>query len=128
LPTLVELARQVDFLVVATPGGPATRHLIDRDVIDALGADGVLINVGRGSVVDEAALVTALEERRLGGAGLDVFQNEPLVPEALLPLPNVILQPHVAGATYEGAAAAMGLVVDNLRAHFAGKPPLTPVH
>jgi lactate dehydrogenase-like 2-hydroxyacid dehydrogenase len=126
-PTLVELARQVDFLVVATPGGPATQHLINREVLDALGPDGVLINVGRGSVVDEAALVAALNERRLGGAGLDVFQNEPLVPEALLPLPNVILQPHLGGATYESAAAGMALVVDNLRAYFAGEPPLTPV-
>lgn len=127
VPDLVDLAREVDFLVAATPGGPETHHLIGRAVLDALGPEGVLVNVGRGTVVDEAALVEALVERRLGGAGLDVFEDEPKVPELLLTLSNVVLQPHLAGATHEGVAAAIDLVVRNLTAHFAGEAVLTPV-
>jgi len=127
VPDVVTLAREVDILVAATPGGAETHHLIDRAVLDALGSEGILVNVGRGSVVDEAALIAALAERRLGGAGLDVFENEPNVPAALRELPNVVLQPHLAGATYEGVAAAVELVIRNLRAHFAGQKVLTPV-
>jgi hydroxypyruvate reductase len=124
---LVALARDVDVLVATTPGGAETHHLIDRAVLDALGPEGLLVNVGRGSVVDEAALIAALTEQRLAGAGLDVFENEPNLPQALLDLPNVVLQPHQGGATYEGVAAAVDLVIRNLRAHFAGEKVLTPV-
>ena len=120
VPNLVELAREVDFLVAATPGGDETRNLINRDVIDALGPEGILVNVGRGSVVDEPALIEALQQKRLAGAGLDVFADEPNVPQALIALPNVVLQPHQAGATYEGVAAAVDLVISNMKAHFAG--------
>ena len=124
---IVELARDADFLVVATPGGAHTHHLINAAVIAALGPEGILVNVGRGSVVDESALVDALVSGRLGGAGLDVFEDEPRVPEALLTLPNVVLQPHVGGATYEGIAASVDILLRNLQLHFAGKPVLTPV-
>jgi hydroxypyruvate reductase len=125
--SLVELARRVDFLVVATPGGPETRHLIDQAVLDALGPDGALVNVSRGSVVDEAALVAALLEGRLGGAGLDVFEREPRVPPELIGLPNVVLQPHQGGNTIEAFEAIVELTLANLAAHFAGRPLPTPV-
>ena len=124
---LVDLAREVDILVAATPGGPETQHLINREVLDALGPEGIFVNVGRGSVVDEAALVAALQEQRLGGAGLDVFEDEPNVPQALFGMANVVLQPHLAGATYEGVAASVDLVIRNLKAYFAGEPVLTRV-
>ena len=124
---LVELAREVDFLVAATPGGDETRNLINREVIDALGSEGIFVNVGRGSVVDEPALIQALLEKRLGGAGLDVFADEPNVPTQLMELPNVVLQPHQAGATYEGVAAAVDLVISNMKAHFAGDAVLNRV-
>ena len=124
----VALAEASDFLVVITPGGADTTKLVDRRVLDALGPQGILINVARGSVVDEAALVAALREGSLGGAGLDVFADEPHVPEALLGMDNVVLLPHVGSATLETRAAMGDLVVDNLRAHFAGKPALTPVY
>ena len=96
-------------------------------MIEALGPEGTLINVARGSVVDEPALVEALVDGRLGGAGLDVFADEPRVPEALFKLDHVVLQPHVGSATVETRRAMGDLVVENLAAHFAGKPPLTPV-
>ena len=124
---LVTLARDSDVLVVIVPGGSATRHLVDRPVLDALGPAGVLINVARGSVVDETALVEALADGRLGGAGLDVFESEPTVPEALFRMDNVTLQPHMGSATVETRTAMGRLVIDNLRAHFAGEPLLTPV-
>lgn len=124
---IVTLARESNVLVAATPGGTATHHLINRTVINTLGPDGIFVNIGRGSVVDESVLVEALVEGRLGGAGLDVFEDEPHVPEKLLSLPNVVLQPHVGGATYEGIAAAVGILVENLQLHFAGKPVRTPV-
>lgn len=124
---LVEMARDCDFLVVICPGGAATHNLVDRAVMDALGPEGTLINVARGSVVDEPALVAALQEGRLSGAGLDVFADEPRVPEALLTMDNVVLQPHQGSGTIETRRAMGDLVVDNLRAHFAGKPVLTPV-
>jgi lactate dehydrogenase-like 2-hydroxyacid dehydrogenase len=125
--SVLELARDADVLVAAAPGGEATHHLINRDVLDALGPNGILVNVGRGSVVDEAALVDALKDGTLGGTALDVFENEPNVSEALLTMPNVVLQPHVAGDTHEGLAAAIDMVALNLRAHFAGEDVLTPV-
>ncbi len=125
--TAVELARHADFLVVITPGGAATRHLVNEAVMRALGPTGVLVNVARGSVVYERALVRCLQEGALGGAGLDVVEDEPHVPEALYAMDNVVLQPHVGSATHETRRAMGDLVVDNLLAHFAGQPVLTPV-
>ena len=121
------LAASVDVLFVATPGSASTARLIDRAVLDALGPEGVLVNIARGSVVDEEALVEALVEKRLGGAGLDVFADEPNVPAALLDLPNVVLAPHVGSATHETRHAMGQLVVDNLEAFLAGRALLTPV-
>jgi lactate dehydrogenase-like 2-hydroxyacid dehydrogenase len=121
------MARAVDCLMVTCLGGEATAGLVGREVIDALGPRGWLINVARGSVVDQPALVEALVQGRLGGAGLDVFVGEPEVPEALLGLDNVVLQPHQASATWETRDAMGQLVVDNLKAHFAGRPLPTPV-
>jgi lactate dehydrogenase-like 2-hydroxyacid dehydrogenase len=121
-PELVELARWSDFLVVATTGGPSTRHLVNAQVLDALGTKGFLVNIARGTVVDEEALVSALREKRLGGAGLDVFENEPEVPEALFGLDNVVLLPHIASATVQTRAAMGQRVLDNLAAFYAGKP------
>ena len=123
---LVAMARDSDFMIVMCPGGAATRNLVDRAVLDALGPEGVLVNVSRGSVVDEPALVAALTEGRLGAAGLDVFADEPRVPEALLVMDNVVLQPHVGSATLETRTAMCNLMAANLRAHFAGKPLPTP--
>ena len=124
---LVDMARDSDYLVAICPGGEATRNLVNRPVLDALGPEGVLINVARGTVVDEPELVLALQEGRLGGAGLDVFLEEPKVPEPLLSMDQVVLQPHAASATVETRHAMGDLVVENLRAHFAGKPVLTAV-
>ncbi len=124
---LVALARDVDCLMLTCKGGPETAGLIGREVIEALGPEGWLINVARGSVVDEPALVEALVGGRLGAAGLDVFASEPRVPEALLGLDNVVLQPHQGSASEETRAAMGRLVLDNLEAHFAGRPLLTPV-
>jgi hydroxypyruvate reductase len=118
-PSLIELARWADFLVLITAGGAGTRHLVDAAVLDALGPVGYLINVSRGSVVDEAALVSALCERRIAGAGLDVFEHEPHVPAALMALDNVVLLPHVASATHQTRQAMADLVYDNLQAFFA---------
>jgi lactate dehydrogenase-like 2-hydroxyacid dehydrogenase len=125
--TPVELAESSDFLVVITPGGAATKHLVNEAVMRALGPAGILVNVARGSVVDEQALVRCLQEGVLGGAGLDVFEDEPRVPEALFAMDNVVLQPHVGSATHETRRAMGDLAVDNLLAHFAGRPVLTPV-
>ncbi|MDB5394033.1 MAG: binding domain of 6-phosphogluconate dehydrogenase family protein [Rhodospirillales bacterium] len=117
-----ELARKVDFLVIATPGGDETHRLVDGAVLEALGPEGVLVNIARGTVVDEAALVDALADGRLGGAGLDVFDAEPRMPARLFDLPNVVLQPRQAGATVEGIAAAVDVLIANLRNYFAGQP------
>ena len=124
---LVAMARDCDYLVVICPGGEATRNLVNRAVMDALGPEGVLINVARGTVVDEPELVLALQEGKLGGAGLDVFLEEPKVPDALFAMDQVVLQPHAGSATVETRRAMGDLVVQNLRAHIAGKPVLTPV-
>jgi lactate dehydrogenase-like 2-hydroxyacid dehydrogenase len=126
-PDPVALARESDVLAIATPGGAATRGLVGREVLAALPAGAILVNIARGSVVDEAALVEALTSGKLAGAGLDVFADEPNVPEALLKLDNVVLTPHAASATVETRDAMAQLVVDNLAAHFAGKPLVTPV-
>jgi hydroxypyruvate reductase 2 len=122
-PDVVALARDCLALIVIVPGGKATEKLVGRPVIDALGPHGILINVARGSVVDEPALVAALKEGRLGGAGLDVFADEPNVPEALLAMENVVLQPHQGSATVETRKAMGDLMLANLEAHFAGRTP-----
>jgi hydroxypyruvate reductase len=126
-PSARELAANVDFLVVITPGGEATRGLIDAEVLSALGPKGYLVNVARGTVVDEAALIDALEKRTIAGAGLDVYEDEPHVPAALRALDNVVLTPHMASATHETRQAMADLALANLQAHFAGKPLLSPV-
>lgn len=125
--TLEQLARDADVLVLALPGGPQTHHVVDRAVLTALGPSGILINVARGSVVDQEALVELLVERKLGGAGLDVFEDEPTVPEALFGLAHVVLTPHLASATHETRAAMGQLMLANLRAHFAGLPLPAPL-
>ncbi|MEO8024250.1 2-hydroxyacid dehydrogenase [Polaromonas sp.] len=126
-PTAQALAAQVDFLIVITPGGAGTRHLINAEVLQALGSGGYLINVARGSVVDEAALVQALQQGVIAGAGLDVFEKEPHVPEALWALDNVVLTPHIASGTRQTRQAMADLAAANLAAHFAGRPLLSPV-
>ncbi|WP_354683826.1 2-hydroxyacid dehydrogenase [Cupriavidus necator] len=118
-PSLENLARWADYLVIATAGGPSTRHLVSAAVLDALGPQGFLINIARGTVVDEAALVDALVHQRIAGAGLDVFEDEPNVPEALFALDNVVLLPHIASATFETRQAMAELVFENLQQFFA---------
>jgi lactate dehydrogenase-like 2-hydroxyacid dehydrogenase len=126
-PSLLALAQDSDVLIVAVSGGTHSHQLVGREALQALGPTGLLVNVARGSVIDEAALVAALRDGRLGGAALDVFADEPRAPAALFDLPNVVLQPHVGSATVETRLAMGRLVLDNLAAHFAGRPPLTPV-
>lgn len=125
--TLIGLAGAVDTLIVIVPGGAATDKAIDASVLDALGQDGVLISVGRGSTIDEDALISALAERRIAAAGLDVFANEPNVPQALIDLPNACLLPHVASASVSTRNAMADLVVGNLLAWFDGRPAVSPV-
>ena len=125
-PDLAAMAADVEYLVVAVPGGPATRHLVDARIIAALGPKGSIINIARGSVIDQAALVAALADCKLAGAGLDVFEDEPSVPEALARLDSVVLTPHVGSATHATRLAMGRLMLDNLAAHFGGKPLLTP--
>lgn len=126
-PNLTDMARNCDVLVVITPGGAATRHLVNRDVMDALGPEGILINVARGTVVDEAALVSALQDGRLGGAGLDVFEDEPRVPAALKSMDHVVLAPHIGSATVETRQAMGDLVCDNLSQFLKDGRLVTPV-
>ncbi|MCC7413094.1 MAG: 2-hydroxyacid dehydrogenase [Gammaproteobacteria bacterium] len=126
-PDLVAMARAVDVLVVAVPGGAATDGLVSRAVLEALGPAGVLVNIARGSIVDERALVESLVSGALGGAGLDVFADEPRVPAALFTLDNVVLQPHQGSATRETRQAMADLVLANIDAYLAGRPLLTPV-
>ncbi|MGH7019881.1 MAG: 2-hydroxyacid dehydrogenase [Brevundimonas sp.] len=121
------LAEVVDVLIIATPGGPTTDKLVDAEVLAALGPDGVLINIARGGVVDEDALIAALNQDHLFGAGLDVFAHEPNVPQALLDHPRCVLTPHVGSATIETRAAMAGLVVENLLAVLSDRPAITPV-
>ncbi len=120
-PKLLELARWSDFLVVITAGGAETRHLVNDEVLDALGPKGYVVNVARGSVIDEAALVRALQAGRIGGAALDVFEREPEVPAELFTLDNVVLVPHIASATVQTREAMGQRVLDNLEAFFAGR-------
>jgi len=125
--TVLDLARQSDVLVVAASGGPGSRHLVDAEVLDALGPDGFLVNVARGSVVDERALVAALEEGRIAGAGLDVFTDEPHVPDVLLDRDDVVLLPHVGSATVETRAAMIELALANVDRFLVDGTLLTPV-
>jgi lactate dehydrogenase-like 2-hydroxyacid dehydrogenase len=124
----VALAEASDVLVVLTPGGADTQHLVDAAVLDALGPDGYLVNIARGSVVDEVALVKALEEGRIAGAGLDVFADEPHVPAALLDRDDVVLLPHVGSATVQTREAMATLVLDNVAAFLARGELVTPVN
>jgi len=124
---LIAMARDADYLMLTCPGGEATRHLVDAKVIAALGPEGMLVNIARGSVVDQPALIAALQSHQLGGAALDVYADEPRVPEALMKLDNVVLAPHIASATHATRRAMGDLMIDNLLAHFAGKDLLTPV-
>ncbi|WP_213991862.1 2-hydroxyacid dehydrogenase [Sodalis sp. dw_96] len=125
--TVEELAKWADFLVVATPGGAQTRHLINAQVLASLGPEGFLINISRGSVVDTDALIESLRQQAIAGAALDVLEGEPKVPQALLQLDNVILTPHVAARSPEALAAMFQRVLENLSRYFAGQPVLSPV-
>jgi lactate dehydrogenase-like 2-hydroxyacid dehydrogenase len=126
-PSLIEMARAVDILMVIVPGGAGTAKLINAEVLDALGPDGILINMARGSVVDEPALIKALQDKRIMAAGLDVFAKEPDVPQELIAMDNVVLFPHLGSASVYTREKMDQLVVDNIAAWAAGKPPLTPV-
>ena len=126
-PDLIEMAKAVDTLVVIVPGGPSTAKMINADVLKALGPRGVIINVARGSVVDEEALIAALKSGTILAAGLDVFAKEPVVPDELRAMQNVVLLPHIGSASVVTRNAMDQLVVDNLKAWFAGKGPLTPI-
>jgi lactate dehydrogenase-like 2-hydroxyacid dehydrogenase len=126
-PKLIDMARDVDVLMVITPGGAETKHLINAEVLAALGRDGILINMSRGSVVDEPALIKALQQNTILSAGLDVFAREPEVPAELIAMDNVVLFPHLGSASVATRDKMDQLVVDNLLAWAAGKPPLTPV-
>ena len=123
----VELASASDFFIVATPGGAGTRQLVDKQVLGALGPHGFIVNIARASVISTADLIEALEQNRIAGAALDVFDDEPHVPDALKALSNVVLTPHVAGLSPEALQGTVQLVADNLLAYFAGQPVLTPV-
>ncbi|NWB95390.1 2-hydroxyacid dehydrogenase [Pseudomonas gingeri] len=125
--TTTELALASDFLIIATPGGASTDGLIDRQVLEALGPQGFLVNIARASVVVTHDLVDALQQGRLAGAALDVFDDEPNVPQVLKDLDNVVLTPHVAGLSPEASEATVRLVEENLLAYFSGQPLLTPV-
>ena len=124
---LIDMARAVDVLLVIIPGGAGTRNLINADVLAALGPDGILINMARGTVVDEAALIKALEDKTIMSAGLDVYANEPEVPPALIAMDHAVLFPHLGSASVATRARMDQVVVDNLLAWNAGKAPLTPV-
>jgi lactate dehydrogenase-like 2-hydroxyacid dehydrogenase len=126
-PDLKTMVVDVDTLIAIVPGGASTRHMVNADIFAALGPRGILINVARGSVVDQNALIEALRNGVIHGAGLDVFTDEPSVPPALLALQNVVVVPHVGSATHHTRAIMGDLVVDNLRSWFAGKGPVTPI-
>ena len=125
--SLSMMAQDVDFLILSCVGGEETKKIVNREIMEKIGPNGVLINISRGSVVDEGDLVACLEEVKLGGAGLDVFTSEPHVPEALFKMPQVVLQPHIGSATLQTRIAMGQLVVDNVDAYYAKKPLLTPV-
>ncbi len=125
--SLLSMAQRCDVLLVAASGGAQTHHLVNAEVLQALGPDGIVVNVGRGSVIDEAALIEALQNKTILSAGLDVFENEPKVPQALIDMDHVVLLPHVASASVHTRKAMAQLVVDNLVAWFDGRGALTPV-
>lgn len=124
---LQEMAEDADCLVLACPGGEATRHIIDYNVLEKLGKGGVLVNIARGSVVNEEDLLAALSNKAIAGAGLDVYENEPHVPKELCKMDNVVLLPHIGSATVETRTKMGHLVIENIRAHFDGKPLPSPV-
>jgi lactate dehydrogenase-like 2-hydroxyacid dehydrogenase len=124
--SLTDLAKWADFLVVATVGGPSTRHLVNREVLEALGPTGIIVNIARGPVIDETALVAALEAGKLGCAALDVFEHEPKVPEALLKTDRAVLLPHIGSATLETRVAMENLMLENLQAFFETGRVITP--
>jgi len=126
-PKLIDMARDADVLLVITPGGAETKNLINAEVLAALGRDGILINMSRGSVVDEAALIKALRDKTIMSAGLDVYAIEPKVPPELIAMDHVVLFPHLGSASVATRERMDQLVVDNLVAWADGKPPLTPV-
>ncbi|CAN5285330.1 2-hydroxyacid dehydrogenase [soil metagenome] len=126
-PNLVEMAKDVDTLIIITPGGLSTAKIVNAEVLKALGSRGIVVNVARGSVIDEPALIAALKDRTIMAAGLDVFANEPNVPDELRTLQNVVLLPHIGSASISTRNAMDQLVVDNLKLWFEGKPPLTPI-
>ena len=126
-PKLIDMARDVDTLMLITPGGPETKHLVNAEVLNALGPNGIVINMSRGTVVDDAALIKALQERKIHSAGLDVFLNEPEVPKEYLEMDHIVLFPHLGSATVYTRQKMEQLVVDNLLAWGAGKPLMTPV-
>jgi hydroxypyruvate reductase len=126
-PDPVALAKNADVLLVVTPGGPETSRIVNEKVLQALGADGYLVNIARGSVVDEPVLLRYLQEKKIAGAGLDVYADEPRVPPEFFTLDNAVLFPHVASATVETRKAMGDLQIENLRRHFSGKPVLTRV-
>ena len=119
------MAAEVDFLIVAASASPGTENIVNRQVFDKLGPDGTLINISRGSLVDETDLIAALEAGQIRAAGLDVFANEPAIPAALATLPNVVLQPHAASATWETRQAMGKVVTDNLERFYNNRPLLT---
>jgi len=126
-PNLVEMAKAVDTLIVITPGGPSTANIVNAEVMQALGPRGIIVNVARGSVIDEPALIQALKSGTILAAGLDVFAQEPKVPDELKALQNVVLLPHVGSASVVTRNAMDQMVVDNLKLWFSGKPILTPI-
>lgn len=126
-PTASALAEWCDFMIVATPGGAGTRHMVDANVLEALGPNGFLVNIARGSVVDTRALIDFLKGGRIAGAGLDVVEGEPDIPPELLQLTNVVLTPHISGRSPEAIAATTTLALENLTAHLEGRSVLTPV-
>jgi lactate dehydrogenase-like 2-hydroxyacid dehydrogenase len=126
-PKLLDMARDVDTLMIIVPGGASTQNMVNGDVLKALGPNGIVVNMARGSVIDEPALIEALKNRTIYSAGLDVFANEPHIPKELLEMDHIVLLPHLGSASEATRAAMDQLVVDNILAWAAGKPPLTPV-
>jgi lactate dehydrogenase-like 2-hydroxyacid dehydrogenase len=126
-PDIASLAAASDVMILAAPGGEATHHIVDAAILAALGSDGILINIARGSLIDEPALIAALQADTIAGAGLDVFEDEPAVPAALKAMAQIVLSPHQGSATTEGRASMAALVLANLDAHFAGQPLPSPL-
>ena len=125
--SLLEMARRCDILMIAAPGGPQTRNIVNREIIDALGPDGILVNIARGTLVDESALIDALREKRILTAALDVFADEPRVPPELIAMDHVVLLPHVGSASQHTRNAMSQLVIDNVLAWADGNDVLTPI-